>query len=120
MNKGEIMQNAKDLEITHHESVFSEAAGASDGPFSVEAMKSWLISEIEELLSVNGQDLALDEPLVNYGLSSMTGMILSGDIETWLGIQLDPSVAWEYPTIESLANYLAEEVQNQKPALATR
>jgi acyl carrier protein len=97
--KGEVMQNAKDL-----------------GP---EAIMSWLISEVEELLSVKGADLAVDEPLVNYGLSSMTGMMLSGDIETWLGIQLDPSVAWEYPTIESLAEYLAQEVQNQQPALAS-
>lgn len=82
-----------------------------------EDIKRWLIAEIEDLLSVDPQELAVDQPLVNYGLSSMTGMILSGDIEQWLGIELDPSVAWEYPTIESLAGYLAEEVLSQRPAL---
>lgn len=82
-----------------------------------EGIKRWLIAEIEDLLSVDSQELAVDQPLVNYGLSSMTGMILSGDIEQWLGIELDPSVAWEYPTIESLAGYLAEEVMSQRPAL---
>lgn len=82
-----------------------------------EDIKRWLIAEIEDLLSVDPQELAVDQPLVNYGLSSMTGMILSGDIEQWLGIELDPSVAWEYPTIESLAGYLAEQVLSQRPAL---
>ncbi len=81
-----------------------------------ETIERWLIAEIEDLLSVDAQELALDQPLVNYGLSSMTGMILSGDIEQWLGIELDPSVAWEYPTIKSLAGYLAEEVRNQNSA----
>lgn len=92
------MQNPKDLEN-----------------IDSSAIQSWLVSEIEDLLSVDAQELAVDEPLVNYGLSSMTGMILSGDIEEWLGIRIDPSVAWEYPTIESLANYLAEEIKS--PAL---
>lgn len=83
-----------------------------------EAIRRWLLAEIEDLLSIDAQELAVDQPLVNYGLSSMTGMILSGDIEQWLGIELDPSVAWEYPTIESLANYLAEQIESRKPALA--
>ena len=72
-----------------------------------------MISEIEELLSIEPGHLAVDKPLLNYGLSSMTGMILSGNIEERLGIRLDPSVAWEYPTIEFLAVYLAGEVKSQ-------
>jgi acyl carrier protein len=95
------MQNAKNLQNVDNE-----------------AIQGWLIAEIEDLLSLDPQELAVDKPLVNYGLSSMTGMILSGDIEQWLGIELDPSVAWEYPTIESLAEYLAEEVKSHKLALA--
>ena len=104
------MQNAK--EITRNESVLTETT-AADGAYSVAAITSWLISEIEDLLSIDAGQLALDKPLVDYGLSSMTGMMFSGTIEEWLGIRLDPSVAWEYPTIESLAVYLAGEVKTQ-------
>jgi acyl carrier protein len=110
------MQNANDLEITRNQPVFSDAA--SDGPYSAAAITSWLISEIEELLSIEPGHLVVDKPLLNYGLSSMTGMILSGNIEERLGIQLDPSVAWEYPTIESLAVYLAGEVKSQHLSLS--
>jgi len=84
----------------------------------VNTITSWLISEVEELLSVEAGQVAIDRPLADYGLSSMTGMILSGNIEDWLGIQLDPAVAWEYPTIESLAAYLAGEAQTQPVAIS--
>ena len=107
------MQNAEDLGITR---VLVPAATA-EGTHSVEAITSWLISEIQDLLSVDAEELAVDMPLVDYGLSSMTGMILSGSIEDWLNVRLDPSVAWEYPTIESLAAYLADEVKTQHPSL---
>jgi acyl transferase domain-containing protein len=33
---------------------------------------------------------------------------LSGDLETWLGLTLAPTLLWDYPTIVRLANYLAE------------
>lgn len=110
------MQNAEDLGITRNESVLAPPATA-DGTHSVNAIKSWLTSEIQDLLSVDAGDLAVDKPLADYGLSSMTGMILSGSIEDWLDIRLDPSVAWEYPTIESLAAYLADEVRTQHLSL---
>lgn len=108
MLKGESLSRVCD------ESDFNASAEAAKATLSVDAIKSWLISEIAELLSVGVRDLAVEEPFANYGLSSMTGMILSGNIEEWLGIKLDPAVAWDYPTIESLAGHLAEEVKSQK------
>jgi acyl carrier protein len=84
-------------------------ASAGDAA-EVERIRAWLIAEVAELLSVAPESLDAQEPLSNYGLSSMTGLMLSGEIEEWLGLTLDPAVAWEYPTIESLAQYLSLEV----------
>jgi len=92
---------------------FTEAAKETP---SVSAIQEWLISEIGQLLSIDAGDLSVAEPFADYGLSSMTGVVLSGNIEEWLDIKLDPGVAWDYPTIESLGAYLAEEVQRQKLA----
>ena len=74
------------------------------------------VFELRKLLTVAPEGLDAKEPLSNYGLSSMTGMMLSGDIEEWLGLKLDPAVAWEYPTIETLAHYLSKEVAAQQAA----
>jgi len=100
------------------ESTFKVAAGAARATLSVDAIKSWLVSEVSELLSVDAQTVSVYESLGDYGLSSMTGVILSGNIEEWLGIKLDPAVAWDYPTIESLATYLVDEVKSQTVAAA--
>lgn len=102
--------------LVKDESAFNAAAGAAKGTLSADDIKSWLVSEIGELLSVDARDLSVYEPLGNYGLSSMTGVILSGNIEEWLGIKLDPAVAWDYPTIALLSGYLAEEVKSQSLA----
>ena len=102
--------------LVQDESVFNASAGAAKETPPVDAIKSWLVSEISELLSVDARELSVSEPLGNYGLSSMTGVILSGNIEDWLGIKLDPAVAWDYPTIESLAGHLANEVKDQRLA----
>ena len=108
------MYKVETLDGVSDESAFNESAEAANRALSADTIKTWLISEIAELLSVDARDLAVDEPFANYGLSSMTGVILSGNIEEWLGIQLDPAVAWDYPTIESLAGHLAEEVNSQR------
>ena len=91
----------------------SNANEVETSVFSVDAIRSWLISEVQDLLSVEAESLDVNKRLVDYGLSSMTGMIFSGNIEDKLGIRLDPSVAWEHPTIESLAAFLADEVRTQ-------
>ncbi len=112
------MYQGASLDRARDETGFNSSAGAENGTLSVEAIRNWLIAEIAELLSVDARDLSVDKPLADYGLSSMTGVILSGNIEEWLNVQLDPAVAWDYPTIESLASHLAEEVNN--PALVRR
>lgn len=105
------MYSPEILSNPRRESILNKPVDPDDGALSVVAISAWLIAEVAELLSVAARDLAVDKPLANYGLSSMTGVILSGDLEEWLGIQLDPAVAWEYPTIESLASYLAEQLR---------
>jgi acyl carrier protein len=39
--------------------------------------------------------------------------MLAGDIEDWLGVTLEPTVAWEYPTVRELARFLAEDTAGE-------
>ncbi len=74
---------------------------------SVDQIEDWLVGQIAGLLSVPAEDVDVREPLVSFGLSSQEMVILAGDLEEWLGRQLSPTLAWEYPTIEALARHLA-------------
>jgi acyl carrier protein len=82
--------------------------------YSSETITAWLITALAELLSIAPAELDIHEPLTSYGLNSLTGVILSGDIEHWLHLKLDPIVAWEYPTIATLASHLAAETATQQ------
>jgi acyl carrier protein len=108
------MHQGESLDRVCEEPAINEPAGAARGILSADSIRNWLIAETAQLLAVDSRDLRVDEPFANYGLSSMTGVILSGNIEEWLNIRLDPAVAWDYPTIESLADHLAEEVKSQR------
>ena len=47
-------------------------------------------------------------PFASLGLDSAAAVGISGDLEVWIGRRISPTVLYSYPTIESLASYLAE------------
>ncbi|MEW6736883.1 MAG: acyl carrier protein [Acidobacteriota bacterium] len=74
-----------------------------------DAILNWLICELTTKLGIDPNIIDIRQPFVTYGLTSREGVSLSGDLENWLGRRLSQTLLWDYPTIESLAKYLAEE-----------
>jgi acyl carrier protein len=62
-------------------------------------------------LAIDAREISIVEPFANYGLSSVAAVSLSGELSDWLGIELSPILAYEYPTVEALARYLAGQVE---------
>jgi len=83
----------------------------------VEAIRDWLALHISERLNIEPDDIDIQESFDSYGLSSKEAVILSGDLEDWLGRRLSPTLVYEHPTIESLARYLAGESDASEAAL---
>ena len=73
---------------------------------SAEEIASRLISLVAEQLQVPQEKIDIGQPLANYGLSSLAAVSISGKLQEWLGRQLSPTLLYDYPTIESLAQYL--------------
>jgi acyl carrier protein len=42
------------------------------------------------------------------GLGSQEAVAITGDLEDRLGIEISPTLAWEYPTLEQMARFLSE------------
>ena len=70
-------------------------------------------SEIQEWLVsyLNGLGLRHDEidtsvEFEAHGLDSSGLLGLAGDLSEWLGYTLHPSIIFEYPTIDSLTDFL--------------
>lgn len=70
-------------------------------------VETWLINHISACLGLEREAVACDVPLSELGLSSSDLVLLSGELETWLGLELSPTLAWEHPTIERLAAHLS-------------
>jgi acyl carrier protein len=88
----------------------SESTG--NQPLSVEAIQSWLVSQFSEQLGVEPNDIDIHLPFDNFGLDSAQGMVIASKAEKMLGFRLSPVLLWHYPTIELLAQRLAEESTN--------
>ncbi len=76
---------------------------------AVSAIESWLVAKIAENLEIDPGEIDTHEPFVSFGLDSAQAVGLAGDLEEWLGRKLSPTLVWDYPTIESLAAFLAED-----------
>ncbi|MER7050248.1 MULTISPECIES: acyl carrier protein [Streptomyces] len=78
---------------------------------SVESLSSWLAERIALYLKRSPSEIAATVPLAEYGLDSVAALSLCGDIEEDFDVVLEPTVAWDYPTVEALAGHLAEELR---------
>ncbi|MBR8830412.1 MAG: 2-succinylbenzoate--CoA ligase [Chroococcopsis gigantea SAG 12.99] len=68
----------------------------------------WLVNKIAQNIGVEPREINVKEPLISYGLDSLQAIRLSAELEDWLGVKLSPTLAYDYPTIEVLADYLSQ------------
>lgn len=80
-------------------------------PVSLSATKiqGWIVSYLAEMLEVDAEEIEVAIPFDRYGLDSSIAVGMTGDLEDWLKKELDPTLLYDYPTIEVLAQHLAEE-----------
>ncbi|HEX3451356.1 MAG TPA: acyl carrier protein, partial [Isosphaeraceae bacterium] len=55
----------------------------------------WLVQWIARELGLAPVEIETDKSLLNYSLSSVTAMMLVGDLEEWLGLTLPPTLVWD-------------------------
>ena len=78
------------------------------GPLNEAVIQAWLSSKLAGVLGVTPEEVDPACTFTDYGLDSMQAVRLSGDVESWLGRELSPLLLYDYPSIETLARYLAE------------
>ena len=78
-----------------------------------ENIQNWLIANLAGRLGLSAEEININEPFANYGLDSLQAVRLSAELEDWLKIKLNPTLAYDYPTIASLATYLSGQQQEE-------
>ncbi|WP_071187595.1 acyl carrier protein [Trichormus sp. NMC-1] len=77
--------------------------------FTALKISTWLVSYMSDLLEIEPDEVDVETTFARFGLDSSAAVILTGDLGTWLGKEIEPTVMYDYPTIAKLAEYVAEE-----------
>ncbi|MEE4138722.1 acyl carrier protein [Pseudomonas viridiflava] len=75
-------------------------------PFDLHHFQSKLSAMVEQEMRLEQGSVATDRNLAEYGLDSIAALTIAGDLEDELGVELPPTLLWDYPSIDDLANYL--------------
>lgn len=75
-----------------------------------DAMRAWLTGRIAYYVERAPEDIDPDVKLVGYGLDSVFALTLCGDIEDEYGLEVDPTLAWDHPTVNAIVAALTAEL----------
>jgi acyl carrier protein len=73
-------------------------------------LRAWMIERVAEYLERPPEQIEPDVSLASYGMDSLYALVLCGDIEDHLGITVDPTLAWDHPTIDAIVAFLEQTV----------
>ncbi len=85
--------------------------GAADlGAAAIEReIAAWMKSYLADLLEIDLAEIDDANSFDRYGLDLLASVGMIGDLEEWLGCELDPALASDYPSIRALARQLASD-----------
>ena len=69
-------------------------------------IQEWLVNYMAELLEVETKKIDITRSFDEYALNSSDAIFLTGELEEWLGSELEPTLVYEYSTIKELTQYL--------------
>lgn len=107
MERSSVRFTKKERELASSANTFSE--NISQTVRGVAEIQDWLVIYLAEVLEITPDKIDVTIPFDCYSLDSAAAMGLSGDLENWLGISVDPTIVYDYPNIRELAEYLGQK-----------
>ncbi|MGK7894453.1 MAG: amino acid adenylation domain-containing protein, partial [Xenococcus sp. (in: cyanobacteria)] len=68
----------------------------------------WLIDYLAQELEIEPEAIDITVPFERYGLDSSAAIVLTGDLEDWLGCELEPELLFDYQSIAELTEYIVD------------
>ena len=72
-------------------------------------IQRWLQLCVAESSHIKAEEVDVTLPFSYYGLDSVASLCISGELELWLGRELPQTLTWDYPNIEELSAFLAQD-----------
>lgn len=74
---------------------------------TAEEIQDWIVAYLADLLEIEPDEVDVTISFDRYGLDSSAAVGMTGDLETWLGKELDPTLLYDYPTVEALVQHIS-------------
>jgi acyl carrier protein len=98
------------VDPAHQRGQMKEGTMATTRP-TYSALVDWLTNRVAAYLNTEPAAIATDSAIGDYGMDSVFALTLCSDLEYEFGIIAEPTLAWDYPTIDAMAAYLTEELR---------
>lgn len=71
-------------------------------------IERWLADYVAKISYTSPATIDVERPFSHFELDSIATVEMTADIEDWLGVRLEPTLIWDYPTIARLATHLSD------------
>ncbi len=72
-------------------------------------IEQWLVDHLAMTLERPAGQIDPTVPFDRFSLDSVSVVGMTGDLEQWLHERVDPTMVYDYPTIEQFSRHLAEQ-----------
>ena len=88
----------------------AESAPTCEGHREITAqeIEAWIISRMAGAMDLDPSDIDRDQPFIEYVIDSLAVVEFTGNLATWLGIDIPISLLWSNPSITDAAIQLAD------------
>ncbi|MGW6032023.1 polyketide synthase Pks13 [Gordonia terrae] len=90
------------------DSAASGTDGETAGDLTVDQLRDWLREWVSQATGLPVEQIAVDRPMEELGLSSRDAVALAADVEDKTGVILTATVVYNHPTIATLAQRIIE------------
>ncbi|HET7699084.1 MAG TPA: acyl carrier protein [Vicinamibacterales bacterium] len=81
-----------------------------------ETVRAWLCAAVARTAGVATNSIDSTATFAYFGLNSLQYVDLTVQLESWLGREIPPTAAYDFPSIELLARYVVHALPDAAPA----
>lgn len=86
----------------------------TQAPSTIAEIEHWLIHKFAEQLSLASGEIDPFAEFFSFGMDSMDAIMISGDLEDWLQVELPSTLLWDYPNINLASEFLFHMVSKER------
>ena len=72
----------------------------------------WLKEQLGKACNMASNQIQSTDSIARFGIDSVVLVTIAVDLEEFLGKEIDPTIFYEFDTIEALSTYIVEEILN--------